>query len=388
MRLAKSTYEWALKHLMTEGDTDLFPPLFEIEAIKHSWSSIVDDLCNLDVASYEWKGGRRFVVPKNMYSFRFATQLDPLDNLILAAIIKKYGQKIENKRLPASNGNVFSYRFQPLNDGRFYGPSTNWHDFWKASLEKASAPTCSWVVITDITDYYNQIYHHVLKNQLDEAGVPQDIVNTIKKFLSTLTEGVSRGIPVGPHCTHLLAECAMNTTDRSLLSQGHDFCRYVDDVHFFCKTKEEAQVTIYSFAEILDKQQRLTIQNQKTKVLPSGEFCELAQSMLVDQPLNDAESQLLAVISKHTCNDPYLVVSLTDLDEKELLTVRQDMLESLFDLYLSQTPINYARVGWLLRRLSQVGAPGGIGIYSEEHRKFDACTRRRGPIYFARKQKL
>ena len=360
IRLSADTYEWALKHLINEGDTDLFPPPFEIDAIKFNWGAIIDELVRLDLTNYTWSGGRRFVVPKEKLAFRNATQLDTQDSLILAGIVKEYGPRIESARISTAEKKVFSYRFDPQPDGLFYGQSSNWHEFWETSLSKAKAPACEWVVIADITDYYNQIYHHVLENQLVDSGIPHPVVKVITKLLSKLTHSVTRGIPVGPHSVHLLAECALIPVDRSLLSHGLEFCRYVDDVHFFCRTQEEAQIALYAFADILDKQQRLTLQKQKTDILPASKFVERANAMLVDRPLNSDEHAILKVIKKHSSNNPYATVSLTSLSAEELAVVSEEKLAELFELYLKSEPRNYPRIGWLLRRLSQVGAPGAM----------------------------
>jgi Reverse transcriptase (RNA-dependent DNA polymerase) len=360
MRLPKTTYQWALRHLIREGDTDLFPPLFEIEAFRYSWKPLLDELSQLDISMYHWKGGRRFIVPKDALAFRSATQLDPLDSLMLAALLRKYGDKIESSRIAVVHRRIFSYRFNPTPDGLFYGKSSLWADFWRDSLERASASGCGWVAVTDITDYYNQIYHHVLENELKAARLPLAAVKSVMSLLSNLSSGVSRGIPVGPHSVHLLAECALIPTDQSLLTRGYNFCRYVDDLHFFCRTREEAEIALYDLADVLDKQQKLTIQKQKTKVMPTEEFQKIARDMLLDRPLNDEEAMLIAMIRKYSADDPYQLVGLASLSDKDLETVDSAKLKRLFDLYLAQTPVDYPRIGWLLRRLAQIAAPGAI----------------------------
>ena len=360
LKLSKVSYDWALKHLRTEGDTDFFPPPFEIEAIRYNWNAIINQLAALDLSTYEWSPGRRFTVPKGQQTFRNATQLDPLDSLILAAIIKKYGAKLEAARISLSQGRVFSYRFDPQPDGRLYGTVSRWHDFWQTSLNKVETEGHRWVALADITDYYNQIYHHVLGNQLRAVGWPKQLAGIIeKRFLGTLTHGVSRGIPVGPHTVHLFAEAALVPIDNSLLARGLDFCRYADDYHFFCNTEEEARIALYDFAEVLDKQQRLTIQNQKVQILQARDFAEVARSMLVDRPLNTEEEAILKVIRKYSPGGPYAIFSLSRLSEQDLKVVSGDKLSALFELYLNrQTDLysdgnvrNYPRIGWLLRRI-------------------------------------
>jgi len=360
VKLPKAAYNWALKHLVTEGDTDLFPPPFEIEAIRFNWKTVLASLATLDLSNYAWRGYRRFLIPKAELSFRTATQLDPMDSLILAAIMKKYGKKIEEARIPVEKKRVFSNRFAPQPDGRFYGPSSKWQEFWHHSLSRARMSRCKWVAIADITDFYNQIYHHVLQNQLVEAGVPKGVVKAIFNLLKTITHGVSRGIPVGPHSVHLMAECALIPVDRSLLDRGYDFCRYADDMHFFCDSQEHAEIALYDVADVLDAHQRLTLQRQKTKVVSAKDFQSLAQPMLVDRPMNDNEKKIIKVIKKHSDNNPYVFVGLDSLSASDIDTVSDENLTELFDLYLKSTPVNYPRIGWLLRRLAQVGAPGAM----------------------------
>jgi hypothetical protein len=64
LKIPLASYDWALRQLIKEGDTDLFPPQFEIGALKYLWSSLRKDFAGMDVSNYAWRGGRRFVVPK------------------------------------------------------------------------------------------------------------------------------------------------------------------------------------------------------------------------------------------------------------------------------------------------------------------------------------
>jgi hypothetical protein len=169
---------------------------------------------------------RRFVIPKEALAFRTATQLDPFDSVILAALMYEIGPAIEARRVLRQDDLVFSCRLEPTADGRFYGETSNWDAFWEASLKKAPSEDVAYVVIADITDFYNQVYHHVVENELAAAQVPQGARDSLKHMMGALTQKVSRGVPVGPHAARLLAECAMNPIDRRLIQQGRPFCRY------------------------------------------------------------------------------------------------------------------------------------------------------------------
>ncbi|EHN8902293.1 hypothetical protein F6T96_004547, partial [Enterobacter hormaechei] len=155
-------------------------------------------------------------------SYRQATQLDPQDSIILSALVYEYGNEIEKLRL--SDDVVFSYRFSPnINDG-LYSNKKGWNDFWTKAEVLARSSTH--ILYCDIADFYNQIYHHTVENQLISAGWPNQAIKWLISLLESTTAGVSRGVPVGPHPIHLIAEATLIPVDNSLNSAGYKFIRY------------------------------------------------------------------------------------------------------------------------------------------------------------------
>ena len=63
---------------------------------------------------------------------------------------------------------------------------------------------CHFVVKADIVDFYNQIYSHTLENQINECDFKDEYKIALRHFFGDYTP-TSRGIPVGPHATHLFA---------------------------------------------------------------------------------------------------------------------------------------------------------------------------------------
>ena len=113
MKLLKDSLEFAIKHIERERDTDLYPRLVEHRIITGMKDKVVQDLERLDIGAYQRKPGRRFLIPKTDLSYRIATQLDPIDSIFFAELIRQFGHMIEQKRRPISEKTVFSYRFQP-----------------------------------------------------------------------------------------------------------------------------------------------------------------------------------------------------------------------------------------------------------------------------------
>jgi hypothetical protein len=361
LKLKPASYDWAITHLLKESDTDLFPRPFELDAIKSYAEEVVKTILTTDIGSYSWSVGRSTIVPKGELSFRPATQLDPWDSLTLTALIKEFGDLIEEKRIPYHEEVVFSHRFEPMLDGTMYKMDADWPSFWEKSKEKA-ARIGGYVAITDVSSFYNQIYHHRLENQLASSKIPQEAVKSIIELFKDLTQGVSRGIPVGPHVTHLLAECVFDPIDRNLLDAGYEFCRFVDDIHIFCKTRQQAQLAFYDLAEILDKEQKMSLQSHKSRILSAEEFIEYAGHVIAEAPLSPLERNIIEVIDRYTSGDRYRNIDFAILSEEDLMILSQQNLETLFSSYLDHSEPNFTRIRWLFRRLAQVGVPGAVSI--------------------------
>jgi len=188
-RLADTSLDWALEHLRRYSDTDKFPHPFEVDVIGRLWtSSFRAQLGTIDLAQHRWTGERKMLVPKDGASFRNAAQLDPIDAVLLAGLIYEVGAQIEQKRSPIADKRVFSYRFAPNSDGTLFGPD-QWDAFWETSILRSTR----WpvVLMLDISDFYNQISHHSIENQLQrcDLGAPD-----IKILMNLLTVVVNKDV--------------------------------------------------------------------------------------------------------------------------------------------------------------------------------------------------
>jgi hypothetical protein len=367
MRLKESSLKWAFKHVRKEGDTDLFPLPFEFEIIKDCWSTILAELKAIQINDHAWEGPRRLMVPKSEFGFRAVCQLDPLDSILFAAMIKEIGSKIERRRSPPSQNRVFSYRFDPGASGRLYAASTGWESFWRMSSSRCDLFPC--VVVTDISDFYNQIYHHTIENQLDETNVRKDYWHALKNLLGNATEGVSRGIPIGPHPSHLIAEMAMIPVDAFLESSGVEFCRYVDDIHIFCESERIARSMMYRFADHLDRTQKIQLNRQKTSLLSTAQFKEICEANSIDKPINDLELEVLKTVRTYT-KSPYERVRIVKLSNADLAKLSKEKIEKILEDYLDADDVDHVRLRWFIRRLAQVGAPGGVSFIVKRFDEF------------------
>lgn len=358
MTLGVDSLRWAVDFIFQHSDGDLFPKIQEFEAVRDRIEEFVSFIEGKPLTEFPPGAHRRFIVPKDEISYRQATQLDPQDSILLAAAVHQFGAGIEARRQDADR--VFSYRFSPTPDRGLYSGATAWNDFWaKAHTLSETHPA---ILYCDIADFYNQVYHHEVENQLFESGFPNQAVKWIISLIESTTAGVSRGVPIGPHPSHLIAESTLIPIDDSLDSAGLNFIRYADDYIVFCDNKKEAKAALATVATTLDRPQRLMLQKHKTIFYETDEFQELCDAMIEDRPINEDEADLLKIIKKYSGGDPYKTILFSEIAEEDWESISERTLRLIIEQYVSATPTDYIRLRWFYRRLAQIGHPGAIDV--------------------------
>ncbi len=367
--LDANSVEWAVDFVSEHSDGDLFPRVLEMRAINAQKAELVAEIAGKDLNQLPPGGSRRFIVPKDEISYRQATQLDPQDAIVLAAITHQFGEGIESRRQPIDT--VFSYRFNPTKEHGLYASQSGWNDFWAKAKDLSDEHEL--VLYCDISDFYNQIYHHVVENQLIASQFTNQATKWVIKLLESTTAGVSRGVPIGPHPIHLLAEASLIPIDNSLSAQGLNFIRYADDILVFCDSQNDARKALSLVAKVLDQQQRLTLQRHKTRFLTPSECISLCESMVEDRPINRNERKLLRVVQRYSSGNPYKTISFGAISESDWNTVSGADISGIVEEYLAANPTDYIRLRWLYRRLAQVGHPGAIRVSIERLSDLAPC---------------
>ena len=363
-----ASIDWAVKFIIKFSDGDLFPKVMENEAISAEILKFTTEIQkNSDIPVVG--GSRRFIVPKDELSYRQATQLFPQDSIILTALIYQYGQGIEERRVP--NDVVYSYRFAPDAEKGLYSANNEYENFRNKALSLCASH--GYVLCCDIADFYNQIYHHTLENQLIASGFPNQACKWIIKLLNSTTANVSRGIPVGPHATHLLAEAAMIPIDNSLNEKGIIFLRHVDDILIFADSEVECKRALFEIASTLDKQQRLMLQRHKTRIYNYAEFKEIQDKKLSHQTVLEEESLIYDIVNRYSDGNPYTTISYEDISEEDRVHLSEQVMADIISSYLNQENIDYGGLRWFYKRLAQLGHPGAISFTLHSIDKLVPC---------------
>ncbi|WP_096186862.1 RNA-directed DNA polymerase [Evansella halocellulosilytica] len=368
LKLQGSSLDWALKHIENFGDTNIFPVPFEYEAIRYIWDedtkelpngkSFKEYLRNQDILNWAVRSFKRSLTPKHKYGFRLSTQLDPLDTIIYTALVYEIGEDIEARRVPIEKNVSFSYRFKPNNEGRMFDPNINYRNFLEYCSSKVDLflgdDSIQYVVVADIADFYPRMYLHPLENALSSSTAKTNHAIAIKKLLNSWNYSISYGIPVGQSASALLAELTLNDIDEGLLSEGVDFCRYVDDFRIFCKTKKEAYEQLALLANMLFDNHGLTLQQHKTRILSVEQFKENYLKTEESMEIDSLNKKFSDILGEFGIDDPYASISYEMLPKDLQLAIDSMNLETILKEQLELENIDTRIVGFILKRMAQL----------------------------------
>ena len=129
-----------------------------------------------------------------------------------------------------------------------------------------------WIIELDLEKFFDQVNHDKLMGLLAKRVGDKRTLKLIRSYLnsgimegglvSPRTEGVPQGSPLSP----LLSNIMLDELDKELQARGHSFIRYADDVSIYVKSERSAQRVMVNSTEYLEKELKLKVNREKSKV--------------------------------------------------------------------------------------------------------------------------
>lgn len=280
----------AAREIGKSGDNDTLPYDPDARFIKESAEgianlcrSLFDHIAAIDTDDNA-KGflnglelfSERLLAPAGAHGFRIVTKIHPFWSVYLNGLGIAIGEAVEATR----GDRVFSYRISDEED-RFFDPSKSWRSYKQNTVERLANEEDNVVVVqTDISSFYERIYHHRLESLLTELlGRDGRVPMQIDRMLARMSAGRSFGLPVGGQCSRILAEVMMMPIDETLTQEGVDWYRYVDDFTLICSSHQAA----YSALSILSHalaDYGLSLNRTKTTILSGRHYVEYVRAQL------------------------------------------------------------------------------------------------------------
>jgi hypothetical protein len=273
--IALATITWSIDHLLTHGDTDIFPYPLEFSFLADRKAEIAAELAKQEIGNYRPMSALESLVPKSRYNFRVAHQLFPVDCVLLTSSIRDIGEELEKSRLPPDQG-PFSYRYLPNEEFDLFAKDCRYGDWLRTQYLRLvfAQDKFTHIIEADISEFYQRIYHHRLENALFVATTNKSVARFLKQFISDVRAPQSFGIPVGGNASRLLAEILLNDTDRALIAEGYEFSRYVDDFRLYLRRDQDPYAALAFLSEHLMTNEGLFLASAKTRVRTLGEYFE------------------------------------------------------------------------------------------------------------------
>ena len=268
-------------------------------------------------------------------------------------MVKEAAESLESQRTAEEQRVACSYRLDIDAQGQFFKRKDGWTDFTDRSRELADSGNYSHVVLADISDFYNQISLHRIRNILETSGITPQRAKNVEQFLMNLTRGHSRGIPVGPSASILLAEACLSDVDSFLLRSGYTHTRYVDDFRIFCASKGEAIKALHDLSEYLYTAHRLALRPDKTEPITLETFRSnyLLDPEKLEEETRSAKLEALAELLKGFTGYDVHIEDIPDTDRREAIT---ENLSELFEACVGESPIHLGWARYLLRQATSL----------------------------------
>lgn len=240
-------------------------------------------------------GSERLLVPSGAHGFRITTKIHPFWNLYLNGLGLAIAEVNEGHR----SARAHSYRLA-TEGPTLFDRSKSWRAYKVATQSEPYLEDQSAVVIqTDVSSFYEHVYHHRLENVVKDLAPRSTIANQIDRILSQLAAGRSFGLPVGGQCARILAEVMMTPIDRSLTDAGLVWHRYVDDYTLICRSQQEAYMALSTLSHAL-ADYGLSLNRSKTTILSAKHYKDF-----VSAQLGEGEDSSLALRELDLHFDPY-----------------------------------------------------------------------------------
>ena len=127
-------------------------------------------------------------------------------------------------------------------------------------------------VDTDLSKFFDTVDHDVLMCRVSRKVRDKRVLRLIGKYLRAGVVingrlGITRkGVPQGGPLSPLLANILLDDLDKELERRGHRFARYADDFVILVKSQQAGHRVMASVSRYLNRQLKLTINQEKSKV--------------------------------------------------------------------------------------------------------------------------
>ncbi|MGZ5484143.1 MAG: reverse transcriptase domain-containing protein [Pyrinomonadaceae bacterium] len=249
-------------------------------------------------------------VPKGRGAVRPGGHLAVDDRIVYAGCVGACLPTI-HEHLSRNAGFDFSYRLgdDPNQVDWIHGQFEGWTAFRKQSLAKL-AEGLPYVIIADITAYYENVDLATLASDLRQIAAPEEAVRMLSQCLNRWVQVSGRGIPQGHSPSDILGKLYLHSVDYNLREMGYCHYRYVDDYRIFCRDLVEAKRALIDLTRLL-RNRGLNLQAAKSEIHRADEAQRIIEG--ITPVIETVRHKFISTIAS-LFDEEYAAMSMTDFE--------------------------------------------------------------------------
>jgi len=269
----KNKYNQNIENLLKENFT------FENGSIRcfNGRKNINFDVCKgtepIEFVSSKNDGSARyFSIPNPLVQVPLNWYIQENKEIILNMQINEQENFISNSRYYEADGDIIS--LNPYDDDDvIYIDGDIIQNPYKDTIRKKHTISNGkyYQMVLDVSNCFNSIYTHILSWEISDIN-EKKIMNNLDVLIRNTNKGETRGIPIGPYTSGLIAEILLSKVDSQILKIIQEkkldisYVRLVDDFYIYSDSKEELEETVkYIFEQALSSI-KLELNSSKIKI--------------------------------------------------------------------------------------------------------------------------
>ena len=169
---------------------------------------------------------------------------------------------------------IFEEQFHPSSFG--YRPNRSCHDAINKATMFIRRYGLKHVVDMDLSKCFDRLDHELIIQHIRKRVTDSSILRLITQFLQSgvMIHGelaaTELGSPQGGVISPLIANIYLDAFDQAMRKRGYRMVRYADDILILCRSAKGAQRALEVATELLEKDLKLTVNNDKTHITHSS----------------------------------------------------------------------------------------------------------------------